>query len=74
MNSHGGNTSGGRAEDVVEGGPHPILIPFIIAPVSLTLTCTAGKGSALGHDWSIETEVVEVFDGCTRQGPFRWRD
>ena len=61
---------GGRAKDVVKGGPHPILIPLIIAPVSLVLmsTSTAGKRCALGHDWSIETEVVEVFDGCTRQG------
>jgi len=28
------------------------------------LTCAAEKRSALGHDWSTETEVVEIFGHC----------
>ena len=53
--------AGGRAKDVVKGGPHPILIP----PHHCAGEFDVDKGSALSHDWSIETEIVEVFDGCT---------
>jgi len=44
--------------------PYPVLIPLITCVGESDVDMHRGERSALGHDWSTEMEVVEIFDRC----------